>query len=121
VRIDYDKLGQAISNIIINGIQAMPDGGELFINISSDLDSNKAIIEITDTGVGIPQENIDRLFEPYFTTKQYGTGLGLAITHKIIESHNGEIAVKSEEGLGATFSISLPLIDILHLENDYKG
>jgi len=114
--IDRDKLGQAISNIIINGIQAMPDGGELYVSISSDFESNKAIIEIRDVGIGISQGIIDRLFEPYFTTKPDGTGLGLAITHKIIETHEGEIRVNSEEGRGSTFSILLPLVDILHIE-----
>jgi signal transduction histidine kinase len=115
--IDRDKLGQAISNIVINGIQAMPDGGELYVNISADFEINKAIIEIRDVGVGISQEILDRLFEPYFTTKPDGTGLGLAITHKIIETHGGEIRVNSEEGQGSTFSILLPLVDILHLGN----
>jgi signal transduction histidine kinase len=116
VKIDRDKLGQAISNIVINGIQAMPDGGELLVNITANPDENKAVIDISDTGIGIPQDNLDRLFEPYFTTKSGGTGLGLAITHKIIEAHDGVITVKSEEGDGSIFSISLPLIDILHLE-----
>ena len=113
--IDRDKLGQAISNIVINGVQAMPNGGELHVSISADSDEGKAVIEIRDTGVGISQENIDRLFEPYFTTKPDGTGLGLAITHKIVEAHSGEIKVNSEEGRGSTFSILLPLVDILHL------
>jgi signal transduction histidine kinase len=118
VNIDRDKLGQAISNIVINGIQAMPDGGELYVTLSADSDENKAIIKIRDTGVGISQEIIDRLFEPYFTTKPHGTGLGLAITHKIIEAHDGEIRVNSEEGHGSSFSILLPLVDILHLKTD---
>jgi len=113
-KIDHDKLGQAISNIVINGIQAMPEGGELFVKVSEDIENKKAIIEISDTGIGISQENVDRLFEPYFTTKSDGTGLGLAITHKIIETHNGEIRVVSKEGQGATFSIVLPLYDIIH-------
>ncbi|HGJ67443.1 TPA: sensor histidine kinase, partial [bacterium] len=115
-KIDHDKLGQAISNIVINGIQAMPEGGELFVKVSEDIENKKAIIEISDTGIGISQENVDRLFEPYFTTKSDGTGLGLAITHKIIEAHNGEIRVVSKEGQGATFSIILPLYDIIHGE-----
>ncbi len=113
-KIDRDKLGQAISNIVINGIQAMLDGGELFIRVSEDTDNDKAVIEISDTGIGISQENLDRLFEPYFTTKPDGTGLGLAITNKIAEAHGGEMKVNSEEGQGATFSIILPLYDIIH-------
>lgn len=113
-KIDRDKLGQAISNIVINAVQAMPKGGELYISVRENSETNKAMIEIKDTGVGISQENIDRLFEPYFTTKPDGLGLGLAITHRIVEAHGGEIKVNSEEGQGATFSISLPLVDILH-------
>jgi signal transduction histidine kinase len=107
-RIDRDKLRRAISNIIINSIQAMPDGGELRISTARDVSQNAAIIDISDTGVGIPQENIDRLFEPYFTTKPDGTGLGLAISYRMIEAHGGEIRVKSEEGQGAIFTVVLP-------------
>lgn len=106
-KIDNDTLRQAISNIIINAIQAMPDGGELFVATAWDTPQRTAVIEISDTGVGVPQENIDRLFEPYFTTKPDGTGLGLAITYKIIEAHNGEIIMESEEGQGTTFTILL--------------
>ena len=106
-KIDRDKLRQAISNIVVNGIQAMPDGGELSIATAWDTPQRTAIIEIGDTGVGVPQENIDRIFEPYFTTKPDGTGLGLAITYRIIEAHNGEIRMESEEGQGAIFAILL--------------
>lgn len=109
VKIDKDKFRQALSNIILNAIQAMPDGGVLSISVSKDKSDNKAIIDIIDTGLGISQENIDRLFEPYFTTKPEGTGLGLSITYKIVEAHNGKIKVTSEEGKGSTFSIILPL------------
>ena len=107
-KIDRDKLRQAVSNIIINSIQAMPDGGELRITTARDVSQKAVIIKISDTGVGIPQDNIDRLFEPYFTTKPDGTGLGLAITYKMIEAHGGEIRVESEEGQGATFTMVLP-------------
>ena len=103
--IDRDKLRQALSNIIINSIQAMPDGGELRVVTKAYISEGKAVIEITDTGVGIPQEDIDSIFEPYFTTKPNGTGLGLAITYRIIEAHDGEIRVTSEEGQGTTFTI----------------
>lgn len=108
IKVDHDKLRQAISNIIINSIQAMPDGGELRIITARDVSRNSAIIQISDTGVGIPQENLDRLFEPYFTTKPNGTGLGLAITYKMVEAHGGEIRVESIEGQGAIFTIVLP-------------
>lgn len=104
-KIDSDKLRQALSNIIINSIQAMPDGGELQIATAWNASENNIVIEINDTGIGISQADLDRLFEPYFTTKPDGTGLGLAITYRIIEAHNGEISVTSEEGQGATFTI----------------
>jgi signal transduction histidine kinase len=106
-KIDPDKLRQAISNVIINSIQAMPDGGELRIATTYDAAQNAVVIEINDTGVGIPQENIDRLFEPYFTTKSDGTGLGLPITYKLIEAHGGEIRVESEEGQGTSFIVTI--------------
>lgn len=111
-RIDNDKLRQAISNITINAIQAMPNGGELSIMTAWDTPQRIAVIEISDTGMGVPQENIDRLFEPYFTTKTDGTGLGLAITYRIIEAHNGEITIESEEGQGTTVTILLHNRDV---------
>ncbi len=107
-RIDRDKIRQAISNIIINSIQAMPDGGKLRINTMRNVSQKAIAIEIRDTGMGIPQENMDRLFEPYFTTKPDGTGLGLAITYRMIEAHSGEIKVESKEEQGASFTIVLP-------------
>ena len=108
IKIDKDKIKQAFSNIIINAIQAMPQGGQLCVTTSWDKSQRIAIIEISDTGIGISEENIDRLFEPYFTTKPNGTGLGLAITYRVIESHGGDIRVKSIEGQGATFTVVLP-------------
>jgi signal transduction histidine kinase len=107
-KIDRDKIRQAISNIIINSIQAMPDGGELRITTARDVSQNAAIIEISDTGVGISQEDMDRLFEPYFTKRPDGTGLGLAVSYRIIKAHGGEIRVESEERQGATFTVILP-------------
>jgi signal transduction histidine kinase len=107
-KIDRDKLRQAVSNIIINSIQAMPDGGELRITTARDASHKTVVIKISDTGVGIPQKNIDRLFEPYFTTKPDGTGLGLAVTYRMIEAHGGEIRVESQEEQGAAFTIVLP-------------
>ncbi len=107
-RIDRDKIRQAISNIVINSIQAMPDGGKLRISTMRNVSQKAVVIEIRDTGMGIPQENMDRLFEPYFTTKPDGTGLGLAITYRMIEAHSGEIKVESKGEQGASFAIVLP-------------
>jgi len=107
-KIDAEKLKRAVSNVIINGIQAMPGGGELSISTSWDTSQHAGIIEITDKGMGISPENMERLFEPYFSTKPNGTGLGLAVTYRIIEAHKGEIRVKSTLGEGTTFTIVLP-------------
>ena len=85
----------------------MPKGGKIKIKISTEDD--KAVIEIKDTGPGIPPEVQEHLFEPFFTTKPEGSGLGLAIVHKIITEHEGRIEVESEKGKGATFRIYLPL------------
>ncbi len=105
---DRVQIIQAIRNICLNGVQAMPEGGRLTIK-SERSDENTVVISITDTGVGIKKENIDRLFEFLFTTKAKGIGLGLALTKSIIERHQGTIDVESEEGEGTTFRITLPL------------
>lgn len=109
---DRVQIIQAIRNISLNGIQAMPDGGRLTIK-SERSEENTVVISITDTGVGIQKENIDRLFEFLFTTKAKGIGLGLAITKSIIERHQGTIDVESREGEGSTFRITLPLYEKL--------
>ena len=72
-------------------------------------DERKALIAVTDTGEGIPEENLDRIFDPFFTTKKGGTGLGLSICYNIVKSHQGEIEVKSKAGQGTTILITLPL------------
>ena len=69
------------------------------------------VIEVEDTGPGIPPEHLDRIFEPYFTTKEGGTGLGLALAHKIIQDHHGRIRVESGVGAGATFVVTLPIVE----------
>ena len=108
VKIDRDKMRQAISNVVINALQAMPDGGQLRIGTDRDALHKAAIIEVSDTGGGISQENLDRIFEPYFTTKPDGTGLGLAVTYRLVEAHGGDIRVENSEGQGATFRVTLP-------------
>lgn len=103
---DRELLIQAILNIMINAIQAMPDGGDIFINIYEN--NGFKNLSIKDTGRGIEQEIIDRIFDPFFTTKENGTGLGLAITAKIIQAHGGLIRVESAPGRGSEFVISIP-------------
>ena len=109
---DPEKLRQAFLNIILNGLQAAPSGGSVLITAFSDepKDGESAWIELrfTDSGPGIPPDVMDKIFEPFFTSKVGGTGLGLAITRKIIESHGGRIEVESDPGLGTTFRVRLP-------------
>ncbi|MFB3897715.1 MAG: ATP-binding protein [bacterium] len=105
-----DQLKQVFLNLFFNAIQAMPTGGELKITTQIDSDNpNQAEIGIADTGVGIPDDKLNRIFEPFYTTKQGGTGLGLAVCRQIIRDHNGDIAVDSKLNQGTTFHIYLPL------------
>jgi signal transduction histidine kinase len=105
--VDPFLMQRALTNIIGNAVQAMPEGGTL--SITTENKGQSASISVTDTGMGIPPENISKLFEPLFTTKSRGVGLGLAIVKSIIEAHGGTITVDSEVGRGATFCITLPL------------
>lgn len=109
---DAETLYRAFSNLIINAIQAMPNGGTL--SISSKLDSSSPSVEITfrDTGIGMDQTTAKNIFNPFFTTKDKGVGLGLALTRKIIEDHRGMIEVVSEKGMGTTFTILLPVVKV---------
>ncbi len=106
---DFNQLVQVIINLIVNAVQAMKEGGKLTINTSQD--DSWVRISIGDTGYGIPQENMDKLFTPFFTTKEdvKGVGLGLAVSYGIIKRHGGRIEVKSEVGKGSTFTIVLPV------------
>ncbi len=105
---DFDQLQQVFTNLIMNGIQAMPQGGSLTIRTSTD--NGQVKIEVQDTGVGISPENMRKLFTPFFTTKREvkGVGLGLAVSHGIIQRHHGSIKVQSKEGEGSTFTVYLP-------------
>ena len=104
------QIRQVFLNIILNAIQAMPDGGELSISTDRWIvkGTEGVLITIGDTGVGIPKEDIADIFKPFFTTKEEGTGLGLAISFGIVKEHNGYIEVESEVGRGTTFRIFLP-------------
>jgi two-component system sensor histidine kinase HydH len=105
--IDSDRFSQCLLNLYLNSIQAMEKDGKLSIRDSL-TDDNLIVIEIRDTGPGIRAENLNKIFDPYYTTKTKGTGLGLAIVHKIIDAHNGDIRVRSVPGQGTAFIISLP-------------
>jgi two-component system, NtrC family, nitrogen regulation sensor histidine kinase NtrY len=103
---DGEQLGRALQNLILNAIDAMPAGGTLTIRTRR-LPA-AARLEIADTGEGLVEEERERLFTPYYTTKQHGTGLGLAIVQSVVADHHGKIWVESERGRGTTFYIELP-------------
>jgi C4-dicarboxylate-specific signal transduction histidine kinase len=103
---DKNQLSQVIVNIVLNAADAMPDGGTL--KIKSNVKDKTIVISFEDTGVGIPDENLIKIFDPYFTTKEKGTGLGLTVSHSIIEKLNGHLTVESELNKGSRFVITLP-------------
>jgi len=106
---DPDQLQEVFLNLIINAYQAMPDGGVIKIT-TSNFRNLYAQIQITDTGVGIPEANFKNIFMPFFSTKGQGTGLGLSICHNIIKNHNGSVELESQINQGTTFTIKLPFI-----------
>jgi len=111
VHIDPNQMLEVFVNIIINAVDAMPQGGTIRVH-SARLKSEPFIeIRFSDTGCGIPKENLEKIFDPFFTTKEAGkgTGLGLAVIYGIVERHNGSIDVESEVGKGTTFIVKLPI------------
>jgi signal transduction histidine kinase len=141
IRADPNQLGQAFGNIILNAIQAMPEGGRLVVKTSANSDFGEPLglsastelgevsgrrlsrpvepsdapspewvtVSFADTGMGIPEENLGKLFEPLFTTKAKGIGLGLAVTRTLVDGHGGTIEVESQVGKGTTFRMRLPI------------
>lgn len=103
---DPDLLHRAISNLVLNAMDAMPNGGTL--TLRSRRSDGKVVIEVADTGSGLTREECERIFTPYYTSKQHGTGLGLAIVQSVVSDHGGRISVQSEPGQGTTFVIELP-------------
>ncbi len=103
---DPEQLGRALQNLALNAIDAMPAGGTLRIRTARR--DGRVELEVSDTGQGLTQEECERLFTPYYTTKQHGTGLGLAIVQSVVADHKGKISVESEPGRGAIFRIELP-------------
>jgi signal transduction histidine kinase len=119
---DRKRLHRCFSNLVSNAIQAMPTGGDLTVRTglvpamvfansgSPDPQPEPALrVMVADTGQGIPADRLPRIFDPFYTTKEKGMGLGMAITHRIVEDHKGTIDVKSEVGLGTTFTVHFPL------------
>lgn len=108
VSIDADQMRQAFTNLGVNALEAMPQGGVLKVTVLENA-KGKIMLRFSDTGKGIPKEVQAKVFDPFFTTKEGGTGLGLSIVHRIITQHGGDISVEGEEGRGSIFTISLPL------------
>jgi signal transduction histidine kinase len=106
MRADPGQLRQVLWNVLGNAADATPRGGRVEVRLFSA--GGHGVLEISDTGEGIPEEDLRRIFDPFFTTKERGTGLGLAIVHRIVEAHGGHVTVRSEPGRGSTFRISLP-------------
>jgi len=108
VHLDGDQMRQVAINLILNAGGAMPDGGTLTIR-SEAVDPQHVRMVFSDSGCGIPPENLEKIFEPFYTTKERGTGLGLAITRQIIEQHHGEISIASDPDKGTTVTVTLPI------------
>jgi signal transduction histidine kinase len=111
VNMDTNEMKQVFINIINNAVQAMPDGGGLRIRTATG--NGEAVISFSDTGIGISPENMKKIFEPFFSTKESGdgTGLGLSISYRIVQNHGGRIEVQSHPGQGTVFTVFLPMQD----------
>lgn len=107
--VDRDQISQVFLNLLLNAIESMEEGGEIRITLRRCGPPPAVEVAIADTGGGIPADDLEKVFEPFFSLKRKGTGLGLAIVHQIIESHRGEIRVESRQGKGTTFLIKLPV------------
>jgi two-component system sensor histidine kinase HydH len=107
--IDREQMKQVVLNLLLNAIQAMPEGGQLGLSGQVPEDNQGVQLSIEDTGIGIPSEDMDKLFDPFFSTKEGGIGLGLSIAHRIIDQHHGKIEVESKPGKGTLFTIWLPM------------
>ncbi len=114
---DLQQMKQVFMNLIMNALQAMPDGGRLTLTSRVDDDQRHVEVKVVDTGPGIGEKNIERIFDPFFTTKEEGkgTGLGLSVSYGIISRHGGRISVESRPGKGAAFFVHLPIEDVNHI------
>jgi signal transduction histidine kinase len=106
---------QALLNVVLNGVQAMPSGGTLRISLLTSGDA-MAEIEVGDQGTGIPLEIRDKIYNLYFTTKKSGTGIGLAMTYKVMQLHHGSVSFESVDGQGTVFRLRIPLA-VAEVEN----
>jgi len=103
---DPELLHRALSNLVLNAMDAMPQGGTLALRTRQEVE--RVSVAVSDTGVGLTPEECERLFTPYYTSKQHGTGLGLAIVQSVVSDHGGTVSVQSKPGQGTTFRIELP-------------
>ena len=106
IRADGEQLGRVVQNLLLNAIDAMPQGGQL--RVRTERNGASFRLDVTDTGEGLTDEERQRLFTPYYTTKQHGTGLGLAIVQSVVTDHSGKVWVESVRGEGTTFHVELP-------------
>jgi signal transduction histidine kinase len=109
VALDHDQMGVACSNIIENAVSAIVGSGVITIRTWCIVGKKKVAVSVTDTGKGIPERYLAKVFEPYFTLKAGGTGLGMALTKRIIDDHKGTIRIESKEGTGTTVTVELPV------------
>jgi signal transduction histidine kinase len=107
VKVDTNLFKQAVLNLVINALQAMPQGGRLLVSTS--LNGSDVLAKFSDSGEGIPPAELSRIFQPYYSTKKKGTGLGLPTVKRIVEEHGGSISVESKLGEGSSFTIKLPV------------
>jgi two-component system sensor histidine kinase HydH len=107
VLVDPQQIRQALLNVLLNGLEAMEEGGELVVSTATVADGSRVAITVSDTGPGLTADEVDRLFEPFYTTKDSGTGLGLTIVARVLEQNKGTIAVSSEKGTGTVVTIEL--------------
>ncbi|NVN99398.1 MAG: cache domain-containing protein [Geobacteraceae bacterium] len=106
---DSDQLHQVFTNLVLNAVQSMPEGGLLTVSDCSAADDGGCEVIVSDTGTGISAENLEKIFNPFFTTRSQGTGLGLSVSYGIVKDHDGEITVESRQGVGTSFKVKLPL------------
>lgn len=104
-----DQISQVLLNLVINAVEALPDGGDLWLETELSDREDEVLLSVRDNGLGMPSEQMSNLFEPFYTTKSEGTGLGLAISYGIVERHGGTIEVSSQSGQGTTFVVRLPI------------
>jgi signal transduction histidine kinase len=104
---DKSQLKQLFLNLFLNALQAMKEGGQMKVEVSA-LEAQRVLVAVTDSGEGIPEENLDKIFDPFFTTKKGGTGLGLSICYTIVKTHHGDIEINSKAGQGTTALVKLP-------------